>query len=1407
MKKLLLILFTVFLTVYSQAQDRFTTFNAGTDFSTITVDGLNSRAWAGTLQNGVFRLDTDSETLATNFTLFNGNDPSGPALSSVNVKSIAADKLGNVWIGHQGLNFVGSQGSMERISSNLNVKHYRPETNFIGGISYNRNDGLGTLKINALTVDKNNTVWAAHHYRDLTSSPNYYLMPGVLAYKESNQTKFTTKGAWKNPSGTVATQPSELPYPAFTYNPPVSQTAQARVMDAISSDDTLIWLAVRGYLVKDNDNDDFNNPYIPNRILTYRLDGTSYTLGTAPYGGFSFTDMGFPAGGVINSICANNEKGTWASVSVAGRGFSVYKAGVWTHINSDTVDSDGGLFSNVLPTGTKFNNNAMWHDKIGRVFLGTDKGIIVYNGFGDPTKVNSYRLYSKTDFGAASGNTLNIVDNTMSSNIINGGSANPNNEAESWVATNNGIMRFYLPIEKTQMFNIEDYYNTAIPVDAGYPACIIHNDDDKLIPVKYLDNNLGNQYPETDASTFPSVAADGTNATLFRIRDFDPEGFYEPISKYKFVVGPGIVSDINDPDYIKRYGKFTVRTLSSYPNNSVSSVSDLNTLGYVDIIYTHPEFIDPSDYVTDEVFATFDFKIYSIDEVTGLPNEVFDHPLKVAVPPVLIGHGVWSDVGSLLAIEEFLDNQGFGSNSLIKAWRPEGAGGVAENTFMEDAGVIPQYIKDLKRQAAITDKLSAGKVNVVVHSRGGLYTRGYIEEINPVFPYKEDINALITLNTPHYGSQGGNFAVDKRQIPYGETQINSFIETLTDITDIPPIVLDPFPVSKLGQLVAGISDEEKVLVNGAFHLLVENDAISGVEVPEDPQFISKLNSDVYISKLAGVPIHTISTEFDLCSLNPVLCNNNQNVLLNGLSKRMKSLFILTKLFNFASNTLPNGINGVVQHLYDGETNDFIVPLTSMQANLGGTNYNTNFPSTPDHNYPHIDLPLSTAVTKAPAVLNRVLELFKLDVNDNTSNGQFKLDGLQHHKLNYNFIPFLDAASRNSNTITSKILINRDPAVFDNVFEGDILNYKVYIDDVDEVMLTYSFENGVNNLSIEIKDNLTFENDFSFQIPAGQSGELKITAYGFKNGQIGFIQNSVTLNIGIPIGVDLQGINFEQDSPSILNQSSFNYNVIGSFSDGIDRVINDFIDLSFTIEDTSIISQIDNRTIKGETVGSTLLAASINGFEDSILVNVQENQALYQTILTSFYGVPETNNTSIDILWETLREYENATFVLESSYNTPDNFTEVDQQPGNGTFSDPAQFNYIDSSFGSNTLIYYRLKMIDTFGGISYSSVIEIDLSSLSINDNNIIDFGLKLYPNPVNTSNVTLSLNSNLLDGNAKLELYSLQGKRVSLQTLNIAHGNNSFDLKLSKELANGIYLVRITTKGYVKTVKLVVDK
>lgn len=78
--------------------------------------------------------------------------------------------------------------------------------------------------------------------------------------------------------------------------------------------------------------------------------------------------------------------------------------------------------------------------------------------------------------------------------------------------------------------------------------------------------------------------------------------------------------------------------------------------------------------------------------------------------------------------------------------------------FSTNSTVLPFAINRALNQA-ISNGYSSGSVSVVAHSMGGLLARMYVQSTND-YTYRNDINRLITLNTPHYGTQAANYLMN-----------------------------------------------------------------------------------------------------------------------------------------------------------------------------------------------------------------------------------------------------------------------------------------------------------------------------------------------------------------------------------------------------------------------------------------------------------------------------------------------------------------------------------------------------------------------------------------------------------------------------------------------------------------------
>lgn len=1389
LKKTLHIL-VLFITsnICAQEEPRFTTFNSDQAYTSITIN--SEKVWAGTNRNGVFYIETNKNILSKNFKPYTPvNNSSNIDITKVYVTDMASDEHDNIWISHKGMDFRGKVGGIEKISPNLTIKHFYPNSNAFG-YKYQKGDGLGGRKLSSIAVDKNNRVWTTNIYHEITAKGNEFaISPGAFSYKDHNNSKFTTVGGWYNNYGKKATQPKELPYPAYTKKPKPDQTAQSRNMSAISTDNNSVWIGCWEYIPKNN-----TSKKIPHRILKYDLEGNFETQ-------FTYNEMKIPLGGVVNGICSDGFKGVWVTTSWKKKGFSVYdvEKKIWYYLDPKKS------FKNIIPPNAKFNDNAIWKDKIGRIFLGTDKGLIVYNGHGDITNPNSYKIYTNYDFGATSGNMLNVFDSQMTSSNISSGCSDPQNPNINWIATDKGIMRLYLPVEKgIELYHIKNHYT--------YKDSPI-NTNKNIRFITELKNEIING-PASNNVT-PSIAADSSASTLFRIKTNDPAGHYKTNPLYKLFLGPGPISEIQKEEYIKQYGYFKRKELKHY-NNTITS---LDSLKYVEYLYYHPEYINNKDYKLNGTYAKYEFKIVDISDSTKT-TEIFKHPIKITIPPILLCHGVWSDIHSMSKLDDYLKNNGFDGFTL-KAWRHDSK--QAENPFEADASIIPNRITKLKEKAA-NNLLSTGKVNVIAHSRGGLYTRAYIENISNFkeYHYKNDINSLITLNTPHSGSQAANLVMDRRIVKL--SKLNSLSHFLPPpINSLASLIYktEDKPLGELISLFGFPPQKDRKENNGAKNLLVVIDVISGI--PKNEKFIEKLNHISNREKLKNIPIHAIATTFKTCDANKIYCNDitdvigdiiNPNNASDETKRRIPKAFFriiwMYNAFTFITNDVPKTIDGFTKYLYDNEENDLIVPLKSMEAGLN-KKFISNFAG---ENIAHVDInseviaPNASGVTTSLSVHNKLLRLLKENVYDKSSSSNFTKSGIQPPSLTYFFLGGWngDIANKVDETVISKIFINKNPEIFnENIVERTKLNYKIYAENLDKIMIYYENKHSKDSLIYEVRKNISFENNISYRIPTGHSGKTIITANGYKNGKLRSI-DTIHFNSKLPKGTTLKSIKFKHQNPILINKQNYSFDLIGKFSDGIDRIINNFEEITYTIENTSIISYIDNKSIKAEMKGNTLLTASINGFEDTILVTVEEDPSLYTTIITNFNG--NINKTGVEITWETLREFKNKKFLLERSFQSLDNFSEINQQDGNGTLQAPSKFKYTDTNLGEHKVIFYRLKMISESGKESYSSTIKINRDVLSVKANTeAINSSLKLYPNPSKSEDVTLYLNSKFQDQDATLELYSLQGKQLSFQNLNIEKGENNIRLKISKHLNNGIYLVKISTSEFVKSIKLIVKK
>ncbi len=124
----------------------------------------------------------------------------------------------------------------------------------------------------------------------------------------------------------------------------------------------------------------------------------------------------------------------------------------------------------------------------------------------------------------------------------------------------------------------------------------------------------------------------------------------------------------------------------------------------------------------------------------------FDLNFKYLPPPIAFIHGLGSNssvFGDM--IKTIKEN----NNGKIQDYQISAVDYKISNTsgFYSNANVVPDGILNLITKVR-NNKIAVGKVNIVGHSMGGILIRLYQQSST----YRNDINRIITINTPHSGS-------------------------------------------------------------------------------------------------------------------------------------------------------------------------------------------------------------------------------------------------------------------------------------------------------------------------------------------------------------------------------------------------------------------------------------------------------------------------------------------------------------------------------------------------------------------------------------------------------------------------------------------------------------------------------
>ena len=178
-------------------------------------------------------------------------------------------------------------------------------------------------------------------------------------------------------------------------------------------------------------------------------------------------------------------------------------------------------------------------------------------------------------------------------------------------------------------------------------------------------------------------------------------------------------------------------------------------------------------------------------------------------------------------------------------------------------------------------------------------------------------------------------------------------------------------------------------------------------------------------------------------------------------------------------------------------------------------------------------------------------------------------------------------------------------------------------------------------------------------------------------------------------------------------------------------------------------------------------------------------------LTMFSGT--YINGTIQLEWETATETNNSGFDIERRFENT-SFEKIGFVAGSGSTTVETHYSFTDekSLVGRN---YYRLKQIDFSGEFTYSVEIMVDVNGLA-------DFQLfQNFPNPFNPSTkVQFSVPQK---SDVKLTLHDMLGRELKLLFDDKVDAGMQEFVVDARNLASGVYLVRMIAGTFNKTIKI----
>lgn len=340
------------------------------------------------------------------------------------------------------------------------------------------------------------------------------------------------------------------------------------------------------------------------------------------------------------------------------------------------------------------------------------------------------------------------------------------------------------------------------------------------------------------------------------------------------------------------------------------------------------------------------------------------------------------------------------------------------------------------------------------------------------------------------------------------------------------------------------------------------------------------------------------------------------------------------------------------------------------------------------------------------------------------------------------------------------------------------------------------QTGSNKVSLSATGSITGSSQSTGWVSGNLQKNIQIgnTLLSYEVGDNNFYTPATIAFNGVTTGGNLTTHVTAADHPNLITS-------------GID--INKSVNKYFTFSNNGVVFTDANLTLNWQAADvdagastANFIAAKYNGSSWSIPSIASPNPTSIQVNgITTFgdFAIGEplsalpvklsnlkayTKNRGIQVEWLTQSEINMARYEVERSANGQQ-FLKAGEVQANGNSSLILNYGWFDSS-PFNNVNYYRIKSIEKTGGVSYSPIVKVNIST---GRSEII-----FYPNPVIGNTIKLQLN-NIPKGYYIINLINNLGQQVYRKAID--HTGTSIIQNIDvHNLVSGLYYVNISGGG-----------